>query len=143
MKASARNQLHGTVTGVEVGAVTVEVTVLLDGGGILVAALTRESANSLGIQPGTAVLALIKAPLVMVVKDYGGYRLSARNQLQGTVSRLTRGGVSAEVLIRLPGGQSIAAIITNGSVDALGLQEGDTATAVFKAGAVILGVADR
>jgi molybdate transport system regulatory protein len=68
--------------------------------------------------------------------------LSARNQLAGTITHLQKGAVNAEVVIGLPGGDSVAATITNESVDSLGLATGKAAMAVFKAGAVILGVAD-
>jgi molybdate transport system regulatory protein len=142
MKASARNQLFGKVTSVRAGATHAEVEVSLKGGDTLCASVTNPSVDALGLEVGKDVLALVKAPLVMVVKDFGGYRLSARNQLQGTVTRVHKGAVNAEVVIQLPGGDSIAASITNDSVDALGLKDGDTATAVFKAGAVILGVAE-
>lgn len=142
MKASARNQLFGKVTDIHAGGVYSEVFVGLKGGDSLVASITNESVASLGIAPGADVIALIKAPLVIVVKDFGGYRLSARNQLQGTVTRVHKGAVNAEVVVQLPGGDSIAASITNDSVDALGLKDGDTATAVFKCGSVILGVAE-
>ncbi len=142
MQASARNQLFGKITGVRVGATYAEVDVSLKGGDTLCASITKESVDALKLAVGGDVLALVKAPLVMVVKDFGGYRLSARNQLAGTVSRVQKGAVNAEVVIQLPGGDSIAATITNDSVYALGLQVGETATAVFKAGAVILGVAE-
>ena len=59
-------------------------------------------------------------------------RLSARNQLIGTVVELRRGGVSTEVIVEV-GGQLIAAIITTASADRLELQVGDVAAAVFKA----------
>ncbi len=56
------------------------------------------------------------------------------------MSRITRGSVNADVVIDLPGGTAVSAIITNDSLDSLGLREGDPACAVFKAGSVILGV---
>jgi len=139
VKASARNQLFGKVTDIRTGAVTVEVSVGLKGGDTIVSSITRESAESLGIRNGDDAMALIKAPLVMIVKDFGGYRLSARNQLKGTVKRIQKGAVNSEVVVELPGGDSVAATITNESVESMGLREGDTACAVFKAG--ILGVA--
>ncbi|MVF23347.1 LysR family transcriptional regulator [Methylocaldum sp. BRCS4] len=142
VKASARNQLFGKVTDIRTGAVTVEVCIGLKGGETIVSAITKESAESLGVRNGDDAMALIKAPLVMIVKDFGGYRLSARNQLKGTVKRIQKGAVNSEVVIELAGGDSIAATITNESVDSMGLREGDAAHAVFKAGSVILGVAD-
>lgn len=141
MKASARNQFYGKVSEVTIGAVTVEVAVALKGGETIIAAITKESSESLGIKTGTEVIALIKAPQIIVVTDFGGYRLSARNQLNGKVSHIQKGAVNAEVIIELKGGDSVAATITNDSIDTLGLSVGNTATAVFKAGAVILGVA--
>lgn len=143
MKASARNQLFGQVTAVQSGAVYSEVAVGLKGGDSLVASVTNESVTALGLAPGVEVIALVKAPQIIVVKDFGGYRLSARNQLSGAVARVQKGSVNAEVVIQLAGGDSIAAGITNESVDAMGLKDGDAATAVFKAGSVILGVASK
>lgn len=141
MKASARNQFFGKVTEVSVGPVNATVVVGLKGGDTIVASLTKESVESLGIKAGVDAIALIKVSQVIVVTDFGGYRLSARNQLKGVVSRVQKGSVNSEVVIGLQGGNFIAATITNESVDNLGLVEGSEAAAVFKAGAVLLGVA--
>ncbi|POZ50142.1 TOBE domain-containing protein [Methylovulum psychrotolerans] len=141
MKASARNQFFGKVTDVAVGAVNATVTLDLKGGDVIVASVTKESVESLGIKSGLDAIALIKVSQVTLVTDFGGYRLSARNQLKGTVTRIQKGSVNTEVVIALQGGNAIAATITNESVDTLGLTEGSEATAVFKAGAVLLGVA--
>jgi molybdate transport system regulatory protein len=86
------------------------------------------------------VFALIKSSSVIVMTAGEGVRLSARNQLAGTVARLTRGAVNAEVVIALGGGGTVAATVTDESVDTLGLAQGLAATALFKASSVILGV---
>jgi len=140
MKTSARNQFFGTVKRVMQGAVNDEVELEIAGGHAIVAIVTRESAENLGLAPGRQAFALIKSSSVIVMTDGAGARLSARNQLAGQVTRLTRGAVNSEVVIELAGGGSMAATITNESVDALGLQEGAAATALFKASSVILGV---
>jgi len=67
-------------------------------------------------------------------------KVSARNQFVGTVNEVLIGTVNAEVDIELKGGEQVAATVTNDSVEALGLSKGKPATAVFKAGAVILAV---
>lgn len=140
MKASARNQFHGTVSAVVIGAVNAEVHVGLKGGETIVASVTKDSIDSLAIETGKKVIALVKAPQVIVVTDFGGYRISARNQLQGTITDVKPGAVNTEIDIALPGGDKVAATVTNESVETLGLRKGQTATAIFKAGAVILGV---
>ncbi|TXT61508.1 MAG: Molybdenum-pterin-binding protein 2 [Promethearchaeota archaeon] len=66
-------------------------------------------------------------------------KLSARNQLEGTIKKITKGAVNAEVIIELPGGIEITSIITNQSVDRLGLKEGGKAFAVIKATNVMIG----
>jgi molybdate transport system regulatory protein len=141
MKASARNQFTGTVSDVQIGAVNAEVHVKLKGGETVVAAITKESVDALAIKVGVEVLALVKAPQIIIVTDFGGYKLSARNQLQGKITQVKAGAVNSEIDIELAGGDLVAATVTNESVEALGLQEGQAATAVFKAGAVILAVA--
>ena len=53
---------------------------------------------------------------------------------------MTPGAVNAEVVLDLGSGTSIAAIVTQASVQALGLTVGRPATALFKASSVIVGV---
>jgi molybdate transport system regulatory protein len=140
MKTSARNQFTGTVSEVLIGAVNAEVHVGLKGGETIVASITKESAEALAIKADTAVIALVKAPQIILVTDFGGYRISARNQLPGTVTLVKPGAVNTEVDIESKGGESITATVTNDSVETLGLRKGQAVTAIFKAGAVILGV---
>jgi molybdate transport system regulatory protein len=141
MKTSARNQLAGKVTRVTRGSVNDEVELALPGGQSIVAVVTHESAEALGLAPGRDAVALIKASWVMLMADEP-VRISARNQLKGTVERVTRGAVNAEVSLAIGGSSTITTIITNQSVDALGLAPGETAVAVIKGSSVILGVHD-
>ena len=140
MKTSARNQFVGTVTAVRAGAVNDEVELALPGGARIVAIVTRDSTESLRLRTNMTAIALIKSSSVLIATDLEGAKLSARNQLPGTVSAVTPGAVNAEVSIDIDGGGSIAAIVTQGSVKSLGLAVGSRATAFFKASSVILAV---
>lgn len=66
-------------------------------------------------------------------------KISARNVLPGTVSGITKGAVNAEIVLSLRGGETIVAVITNPSVDRLGLQKGAEALAIIKASDVMVG----
>lgn len=140
MKTSARNQFSGKVTAVRRGAVNDEIELEVAGGQKMVAIITHESTEELGICLDAEVFALVKSSSVIVVTDDAGAKFSARNQLSGAISRLQPGAVNTEVVIELPGGGSIAAIITQESATTLGLVVGAKATGIFKASSVILGV---
>ena len=66
VRFSARNQLTGTVTSVEKGAVNSEIRVRLEGGEALTAIITEESTKNLGLEAGSKVTALIKASHVIL-----------------------------------------------------------------------------
>lgn len=68
-------------------------------------------------------------------------KLSARNQLPGTVKSITEGTAIANVELDV-NGQRLVASITVEAVHELGLQEGKQATAVIKASEVIIATAD-
>jgi molybdate transport system regulatory protein len=143
MKTSARNQLFGKIASIHRGTVNDEVSLALPGGQTIVSVLTHESTETLGLEEGVAAFALVKASWVILLADDGGpVRLSARNQLRGTVSAVTRGAVNAEVSVALDATTVVTAVITNESVDTLALAEGQPVVAAFKASSVILGVTE-
>jgi molybdate transport system regulatory protein len=65
-------------------------------------------------------------------------KISARNTLAGTVTKVTKGAVNAEVDLALKGGGDVVSVITNSSVDSLGLKEGKAAYAIIKASSVMI-----
>jgi molybdopterin-binding protein len=66
-------------------------------------------------------------------------KLSARNQLSGTVIEVKKGQTTAHVRIDVGDGVIVTASITNEAVDDLGLKAGDAATAIIKASDVMIG----
>jgi molybdopterin-binding protein len=64
-------------------------------------------------------------------------KLSARNQLKGTVSSINRGEAIANVVLDVAG-QRLVASITVEAVQDLGLSEGSQVTAIIKASDVII-----
>ncbi len=63
--------------------------------------------------------------------------LSARNQLPGKIKSVKLGTVMAEIVVSI-GNLEIAAAITRGSAESLGLKVGDSVKAVIKATEVMI-----
>lgn len=66
-------------------------------------------------------------------------KISARNILPCTVSRVIKGAVNSEIDLDLPDGNQIVAIITNTSAGSLELAPGKPAFAIVKANEVMIG----
>ena len=128
--------------GIKVGIVECEVCVRLDEQLNLVAVITRESAENLGLKVGKEVSALVKSSSVLLMRE-SDTRISARNRFCGEVSRIHEGPVNAEVSIMLPGGRYVVtAVITHESLEKLELKPGVSVCAVFKASSVLLAVTE-
>ena len=68
MDLSARNQLNGKVTGVDIGAVMANIKVEVSEPGVITALITKESAEKLGLKEGDDVTAIIKSTEVIIGK---------------------------------------------------------------------------
>ncbi|GGE07476.1 transporter [Polymorphobacter glacialis] len=68
MKISARNQISGTVTGLEPGAVNAIVKIDIGGGNIVTSSITEEAIADLGLALGDRVTVIIKASDVLIGK---------------------------------------------------------------------------
>ena len=142
LRTSARNQLAGTVAEVHTGAVNALVALALPGGGDRIhASLTMTSLRELGLRRGVPAVALIKAPSVFIAVDEAdALRLSVRNALRGTVSRIEVGAVNTEVQAQLAGGQTMVAMLSADSARRLTLRSGASVRLLFQESSVILGV---
>ncbi|OLS60408.1 TOBE domain-containing protein [Pseudomonas putida] len=65
-------------------------------------------------------------------------KVSARNVFKGQVSQVQEGAVNAEVVLTLPGGEQLVAVVTMESVRSLGIAVGKEAVALVKAPWVML-----
>ena len=67
-------------------------------------------------------------------------RISARNQIKGTVTEVKKGATTSHVRVDIGNGQVITSSITNEAVDDLGIKTGGKATVVIKASDVMIAV---
>lgn len=140
MRISARNQLKGTIVKVVEGAVNGVVVISL-GDEEIKADITRESIKELGLTEGKAAYAVIKATNVMFASGTERIaNISARNQLAGTIVKVTEGAVNGHVSLEMADGNVVSGSITNEAIESLGLKVGDPALAVIKATDVMVGI---
>ena len=67
-------------------------------------------------------------------------KISARNQISGTVKSIKKGPVSTEVVIAIAGGNEIVSSITSHSAEKMNLREGSKVYAIVKASEVMVGI---
>ena len=139
LKVSARNQFLGKIKSIKSGLLNDEVIMDI-GGSELVAVITHDSLEHLELKTGTEVYALIKASWV-IISTNDNIATSARNRLVGTIVRCREGAINAELAIELPGGKTLIATVTNDSIHALKLKEGDRVCALIKSSHIILATA--
>jgi molybdopterin-binding protein len=67
-------------------------------------------------------------------------RISARNQIKGTVVEVKKGATTSHIRVDVGSGQIVTSSITNEAVDELGLKAKDHVTVVIKASDVMIAV---
>ncbi|MET8641521.1 TOBE domain-containing protein [Streptomyces sp. NPDC004675] len=139
MNLSIRNQLPGTVTAVLPGGVMAVVKVKLAGGQDITAAITAEAVDELDLAPGAAVYVLIKSTEVALASaEMRG--VSIRNQLPGTVDRVTPDGAVAPIRVTIVGAV-LTSVITRSALEDLGLAPGAPVVALIKSTEISLAAA--
>ena len=142
MKASSRNAYTGKIIAITPSAIADEIAIQLESGDIVYSQISHASTVEMGLDLGRQAVALVKATEILVLTENEGYKLSNRSQFTGKIIKLTRGFVTAEVLIETPTGLTVNATVTLDGVNRLRLERGHTATATFKASNVVLAVAE-
>lgn len=138
---SARNILPARIHSMRDDGATSRIELRLKSGEALVATLARAGAAELGLQPGMAVLAMVKAPwFVFVAGDKAAAGLSSPNRLPGEITRVVPGAVNAELCLRTRGGCELVAVLPRDGVRECGLEVGARATAVVSPADVVIGL---
>ena len=137
-RTSARNSFLGHVIEVDTDQVMALVVLETRSNLKICAVITLDSLHNLKIQPGSPVVATVKAPLVNVLRRAERIAGSARNRLEAQIIRVTDTPVLTEVLGRLSDGTDVCALISALSARDLALQPGDEVEFWFKAMSVVL-----
>ncbi|MFI8481742.1 TOBE domain-containing protein [Pseudomonas sp. NPDC078700] len=139
MRTSARNQLHGQVVAINGQGRNDEIRLELAGGQHLTAQITHDSTQTLELEIGSQVIALIKAGWLELLAPQHlctpGY-----NCMQGRVEELLSATDGpTEVKIILPSGQTLCALAQPLQLDELQLTIGSAVQVQFAPSQVLLG----
>lgn len=140
MKTSARNVFQGRITSLRHFGLLVEVILHTTGGLRVSALITDESCRTLALAEGKLVNASVKAPWVLVQPGMPEQNTApaAENCFAGLVERVREDPMVAEVLVALPEGSQVCALLSRGPESPAGLSAGQQVTVLFKAFSVIL-----
>jgi molybdate transport system regulatory protein len=140
VKTSTRNQLFGSVTAIDRKDEDTQIAVRLKGGEQIIASFSTASLDELNIGIEADAVLMINSADILLLTDPNLEPISARNLLFGKVMRIQHDIVDSEVIVLLPSGEILAAMITAQSLRNLALTPGMPVWAAFKAHAPILGV---
>jgi len=141
-QVSIRNRLACTVESIDEGKVNAIVSLALGDSLHIRASITQQSVNNLRLEPGKRVIALIKASSISFLTSNAEQDSSTDNQVEGKISRIVKDQNLVEVQLSLKEGLTLTGIIERQVFDTLKLKDGDSATALFAANQVMLGVLD-
>jgi molybdate transport system regulatory protein len=139
-KTSARNAFFGKIDMIQRGDIQSTIEILSVGGYRICSVITNHSLVQLGLRRGSLVIAEVKAPSVTLYKSEEEPRSTAENIFRGTVSRITVGKLTTEVVVRISPETELCSIITEESKKRLAIKEDDALWVGFNAFAVVLHV---
>ncbi|HBI16359.1 MAG TPA: transporter [Desulfobulbaceae bacterium] len=138
MNSSARNVFWGKIQSIRRGDIQSLVVLVTLGGNQIITMITNNSLDRLGLHEGKLTSAEVKAPWVFVQKGENIPECSSENRFQGVITRMTRGKVATEYVIRITDGTELCAIASTESSMRQVLQETNRVWALFNCFSVVL-----
>ena len=139
MRTSARNALRGIITSVTSDGIVSEIVLALQNALTLRAAVTAESVRELGLCPGRAAIALIKAPFSSIAREDADIPANA-NAIAGKVLSCRASTTHAEIVVDIGAGETLAANMSAQEARLLKLRPGSKVRAMFDAAHVIVAI---
>lgn len=139
-KTSARNTFFGKIGHIRKGDIQSQIELITVAGDIVTTVITNNSLKRMGLKTGSLVTAEVKAPLVVLQKSRTKPSCSAENMFHGTVTRILRGKLTTEFIVRLQDGTELCSLVTEASRRRLDIREQEDVWIMFNSFAVILHV---
>ena len=140
-KTSARNSFFGKIETIEKGDILSRIEMVTIDGFSTTTTITNDSLVQLGLKKGRLVTAEIKAPWVILQRmDEGDEKpgCTAENQFNGVVTRVTKGEINTEYVVRISEVTEICSLVTTESFRQLRLEKGNHVRVLFNSFAAVL-----
>jgi molybdate transport system regulatory protein len=137
-RTSARNAFFGKIETIQKGDIQSKVVMVTMGGDRITTVITNESLIRLGFKKGLLITAEVKAPQVILETTDAEPRCTAENKFQGTITRINRGRITTEYVVRIADGTSLCSLVSSEVGRRLDLRENDPVWAVFNSFSVVL-----
>jgi len=137
-RTSARNAFFGKIVDLRQGDIQSQVKLVTMEGHPIIAVITNNSLERLGLRKGQLVTAEVKAPWVSLQKGENEPVSSAENIFQGVIVQITVGQITSEYVIRIVEGYELCAIVANVGGKKPDFQKHDQVWALFNSNSVVL-----
>jgi molybdate transport system regulatory protein len=137
-RTSARNAFFCKVIKIVTGDIQTRVEMITMDSHPVVTVITNDSVPRLGLVTGKWIVAEVKAPMVMLQDRTSAFKGSAENRFKGTVTRITRGKINTECIVKVSDTTHICAVISSSGTWLSRLRQGDQVWAFFSCFSVVL-----
>jgi molybdate transport system regulatory protein len=137
-KTSARNSFFGKISSIKKGDIQAKVEMITLGGDIVTTIITRDSLSRLGLKMGSLITAEVKAPWVILQKSDREPESTAENRFLGTITRINKGGITTEYVVRISDGAELCSIVSTENARMMRFKEDDRVWVIFNSFAVVL-----
>jgi molybdate transport system regulatory protein len=137
-KTSARNSFFGKISSIKKGDIQAKVEMITLSGNIVTTIITRDSLSRLGLKTGSLITAEVKAPWVILEKSDREPESTAENRFLGIITRITRGSITTEYVVRIPDGTELCSVVNTENVRRMHIQKNDQVWVMFNSFSVVL-----
>jgi molybdate transport system regulatory protein len=100
--------------------------------------ITNDSLSRLGLKQGALITAEVKAPWVILEKSDREPESTAENRFFGIITRITRGNITTEYVVRIPDGTDLCSVVNTENVRRMQIQKNDQVWVMFNSFSVVL-----
>lgn len=137
-KTSARNSFFGKIRSIRKGDIQAKVEMITAGGDLVTTIITNDSLSRLGLKQGALITAEVKAPWVILEKSDREPESTAENRFFGTITRITKGNITTEYVVRIPDGTELCSVVNTENVRRMQIQKNDQVWVMFNSFSVVL-----